>query len=167
MSKANHELYHNDPRTLFKLPIAKTIPMSLARYIADHEINYQPGQRVLLETFGKPLEDDPFCHANSREIYMEMELYHKHCDLVLSDEAVTGKHLAGGIVITLDPSKTHEHGDIFIVSYHVRDDYTLTYAKRVKGKPEIITVFAESVMLPIDEIHQEFADLTGTELPYS
>ena len=79
---------------------------------------------------------------------------------------ITGKHLAGGIVLALDSSKTHEHGDICIVSYHVRDDYTHTYGKRVKGKPEIITVFAESVMLPIDEIHQEFADLTGTELPF-
>jgi hypothetical protein len=167
MRKSNLEPSRTDPRTIFKSHIAKTMPLSLARHIADHEINYQPGQRVLFETFGEPLEDDLFRSANGRDIYMEMMLYLEDRAPILSDEMITGKHLAGGIMLTLDPSDTHEHGDIFVFSYHVRDDYTLTYAKRAKGKPGAVIIIAETVMLPIEDIFSEFSDLTGVELPYA
>lgn len=146
-------------------------PSTLSQYIEQHELNSRPGQRVLLETFAELTEDDFFCSENAYEITMTMALYADQSDVILSTVTVRGKHLAGGKMILLDASKTLGNGDILVVSYHVRDDYTITYAKRVqglkKGQPDTVVIIKETVMLQIDEICQEFTDLTGIELPYA
>ncbi len=128
----------------------------------DEEKLCNPGDIVPLDDYAKPADGDEGFTALAETIHAQMGLFSHRNAAILSAWSVQGKHRAGGELLALDPAATRENGDLFAVSYHLRDDYTVTYAKRDGDNTVIIK---EIDMVYADQLCETFTDMTGIEIP--
>ncbi len=138
-------------------------PVTLADNDEEEKL-FKSGDVVAFEDFATPADGDEECTVMAETIHAQMGLFSHRNAAIRSAWAVQGRHRAGGELLSLDSAKTVENGDIFTVSYHLRDDYTITYAKR-DGDSERAIIIEEVDMVFADQLCEIFTKMTGIEIP--
>lgn len=76
-----------------------------------------------------------------------------------------GDSSGGGRVNHTGQRTQQKNGEVYLVSYHPRDDYTITYGKRDKDNPENAVIITEIKNIYADQLCETFTDTTGFKIP--
>lgn len=124
---------------------------------------YSTGQRVLFRDIARPANGNEDHTAIAETIHAQMGRPGHDFAGIRSAWAIVGRHGGGGMLLILDPDKTSQGGNVFVVSYHRGgDDYTITYAKRDGDHVQIIR---ESDGIYADQLCELFSGVTGISIP--
>lgn len=142
-------------------------PKQYAQHTPTH--SEKPPVYVLLDSFAKLANGDPKCLDIGDTITAQMGLFMQCYEGIRSGWIIKGKHRAGGVLLVLDPTKTRENGNLFAVSYNLRDDYTITYAKTEANWPESrpvkVQIIMESEEIYCDQLCEVFTNTTRIIIP--
>lgn len=129
-----------------------------------HEISHRPGEIVELNAIVGG-EASECAREIAHIIHAQMGLLHVCHPAIKSAWAVFGKHRQGGEMILLCPHSTKGNGTVFVVSYHLRDDYTVTYMKLHECDPSQVVIIDETDGIYCDQLCDVFTGMTGAEIP--